>query len=144
MKLVFSCLLSLVLVSFLQSSTEACRCIEVPTLEKSYFHAEKVLLGKVLKVYDCSQSKKGPCTTSNFRFYEIQVLKSYKGCLEPKSNIVINTPNNSCGAFLSKGKKYLLNIGKDRQVEFCDYIVEESNLKPTDEKLLEKQPQCCK
>ena len=148
MKFIFSCLLSFIVVSLLQASAEACSC-GPRRVDTSYFHAKKVILGKVLKVYNCPPGKKGPCPTPDLDsniYYKIRVLKSYKGCLKHNKKILINTPSSDglCGIFLKKGEKYLLNIQKDYGVYFCDYNVKKSELKPSDWKFLKKQRQCCK
>eukprot|EP00172_Hildenbrandia_rubra_P001314 Plantae.Rhodophyta-Hildenbrandia_rubra.ctg1857.p1 GENE.Plantae.Rhodophyta-Hildenbrandia_rubra.ctg1857~~Plantae.Rhodophyta-Hildenbrandia_rubra.ctg1857.p1 ORF type:complete len:212 (-),score=14.18 Plantae.Rhodophyta-Hildenbrandia_rubra.ctg1857:145-780(-) len=128
--------------------SDACSCVQ-PRVETSFFASKKVVIGKVLSVSDCAPGSKPPCAQPEFdgkKYYTVLVRRSYKGCLEPSTKIVVNTPSSSglCGVFLSIGENYLLNINENDGIFLCNYNRRQKDLTKEDLKFLNMQLQCCK
>ena len=142
-------------LSQLCTLTAACSCLP-PSVQSSYFSADKVIIGRVLKKSFCPPGKRGcvefkPTDEVPFPppdrkiFYTIKVFRSFKGCARRWSKIVVKTESSSaaCGVNLKVGEVWYLNIRRG-SIGLCDYNRKAWELTRADRKFLGTRLQCCK
>jgi hypothetical protein len=120
----------------------ACKCLE-PNVESSYNRSSDVVSVEILRQY----------ANGSTRTFAARVLRTFKGCLKPGQNILLNTSTSSasCGVTLDNRRQYLINgTSSGRQgnqpvlsIGSCSYNRELTTLSELDREFLDGRNVCC-
>lgn len=130
------------LMTVLPGQAAACSCLQ-PTVESSYNRHSDVVTVQVT----------GTVVRGKQRLYSAQVLRVFKGCLQPGKRVLLATSVSSaaCGITLRKVPTLIagsrVTVGASAlpalQVGLCDYNVPVADLTAQDRAFLEGRTVCC-